>query len=177
MTDLASRLDMLRVRAEVPGGLVAGEFRDRSEVVVSFGGNGYYRATERDLEEQIVSLCRLLVAAWSRAYWGLMSEVQGRTIVGEAPPTSDADSEFRGARDRMVVHGRSADGRISVTFDGQRGWSATIEPGTLVALSEEGFIASARDASRDLVQSHRATIGRLKAEIYGRAAEASGRFS
>ena len=170
MTDLASRLDMLRVRAEVPGGLLAGEFRDRSEVVLSFGGSGYYRSTEADLEEQIVALCRLLVVAWSRGYWDLMSEVQGSTIVGEPPALTDADGEFRDARDHMLVEGRSADGRISVTFDGQRGWSAAVQPGTLVALSEEEFIAGAREASQQLVQSHRSTIGRLKAEIYGRAA-------
>jgi hypothetical protein len=172
MTDLAARLQAMHVRAEVPGGLLSGELRDRSEVVVTFGGSGYYRTTEAELERQIVSLCRLLVVSWSRGYWDVISEIAGRRISGEGPPMSEASVEYRKARDSMVVSGQSADGRITITYNGaHNGWSAKIQPGTLTALSEEDFIRAGREASRALYAAHQEMIIRLKAQIFGRAAE------
>ena len=171
MVDFATRLQTMPVRAEVPGGLLRGELRDASEVVISFGGEGYYRTTEADLERQLVNLCRLLVVAWTRGYWDALSEAAGHRIASEPAPYSEASAEYRTARDALVVTGRSADGHLTITYDPTNdGWQATIQPGTIAALSEEEFVTAARQASRELYAQRRQQIVALKLEIFGRDA-------
>lgn len=156
------------VVAESPSGIMRGDFRDRTDVVITFAGNSYYRATEAELERQIVAMCRLLVVAWSRGYWAAMSEIAGRTITGEAPPRTPATERYRHARDTMRISGQSADGRLAITYDGARdGWEAKILPGTLAALTQEQFVEAGRQASRDIVQDHHEMIIALKVNILG----------
>jgi hypothetical protein len=71
------------------------------------------------------------------------------------------------------VTGQSADGRLRITYDpANDGWRATIQPGTLAALSEEDFITAARQASRELYAQRRRQIVALKLDIFGREARA-----
>jgi DNA-binding protein YbaB len=165
---MSTPLHTLTVSAVAPGERLAGELRaDTAAVTLTFSGNSYYRYTEPELERHLEALARLLTVAWARAYWATISELNGRTITSEPPADSEAEQRFRDLRDTMQVTGRSADGRLTITYTGERKeWHVRIEPGTLAALDDSQFVACAHDATRDLFANHKATLLRLRVECF-----------
>src|SRR6476659_5445513 len=115
MTHFGERLARLQVAAEVPDGLISGVLRDRGDLVISFRDNSYYRMTDDELEDRLLSLARLLWVAWIRAFYAELSAATGQHLTTETAPANDRDRAFRALRDQIESKGSAADGRISVT--------------------------------------------------------------
>jgi hypothetical protein len=165
--ELADRLDRLQVRTELPGTGITGTVRDRTELILSFAGNTYYRSTDDELAHRLTNLGRLLWVAWTRGYYEELSAVSGSIIRGERPAQSAKELEYVQRRAQIVAEGRAADGRIRVTVQGLQALAAHIQPGTLRALSEEEFIIEARKAVRAMLEDHQDKIIALKVQVYG----------
>lgn len=165
---MTTSLQTLAVSAVAPGERLSGELRaDTAAVTLTFYGNSYYRYTEPELARDLEALARLLTVAWTRAYWATVSELTGRTITGEPPAESEAEQRFRELRDSRQVTGRSPDGRLTITYQGDsREWHVRIEPGTLAALDQEQFVACAYAATQDFFANHRDTLLRYRAECF-----------
>jgi hypothetical protein len=164
VSDFGDRLDRLYVRAEVPG--ITGVVRDRRDVVISFTGNTYYRSTESDIGERLVALCRLLWVAWIRGYYEELSAATGQTITTELPPANDRDRQFRELREQVDAQGSGADGRITVRVQGLHALSTDVRPGTLAALTEEQFVAGAREAVREMLCDYQRQIAWIRGQVF-----------
>ncbi len=166
MADVGAQLADLRVRVTSPNGACSAELVGRSQIRLAFSGSFYYRTDERELEAQAEALCRLLWAARAREVDAIVTRAGGRTVTAEQA-RSPLDEEYYRRLDRLVASGRSPDGRIEVTASaGMRQWSVRIEDGTLQAVSEEEFIASAAHAADALIRDQLDQVMQLKAEVY-----------
>ena len=166
MNVLADRLDSMKVRVSAPGGKLAAELRNRSEVELRFARGSYQWYSERSLETQLASLGKLLWAARMKGYHLAVSEALGEPVAREAPPVTPRDQAFYAARDRLVAEGRPADGRVAVAVRGMRDWQVTIANGTLRALNEDEFAARVNEAAGKLINDQQMKVWELKQRYY-----------
>jgi hypothetical protein len=157
----------MRVRVSLPGGNIAGELRDRTEVQLSFAPGSYYRYGERELERHLASIAKLLWAGRMKEYYAAVSEAFGETITGEPRPVSPRDQDYYSARDDLIAEGRSSDGRIYVAVRGMQIWTVRIADGTVRALDEDEFAVRAREAAARLIRDQLTKIRALKDRFYG----------
>jgi hypothetical protein len=162
MGQLADRLDGIRVRVQVPGTEIRAELRNRNDVSIWFGESVYEFLDERGLEGYLVSLARLLYAAWLREY---RAAIAASTL--DVDPHDERDYEFLEARAKIESSGSSAGGRIAFAATGMQNMSATITRGTLRELTENQFTARAKEAVTALIQDHLAKVRELKTRFYG----------
>ncbi|NUT21389.1 MAG: hypothetical protein HOV77_19620 [Hamadaea sp.] len=160
------RLAAMRVRVTLPSGLLHAELRGRSEITIVFEPPTYQRFNEEALEDSLANLARMLWAARTREYYALLSAAAERDINSEVESDDQADTDYREARARLVVTGKSPDGRITITARGMHDWKVTIAPGTLAALSEEEFCDQTAAAAAELISDQYAQVAALKADIY-----------
>src|SRR5689334_22183929 len=113
----AERLDAIRFRVHVPGTEISAELAHRDQVRIDFGLSATYgQLRDQDVEHYLTALARLLFAQWLRSYRQTLDE----HIVAEPGIDNGQDREFYTARDKIVAHGASEDGRIRLTADGLR---------------------------------------------------------
>jgi hypothetical protein len=156
----------MRVRVALPGDEIVGELRGRADVRITFAPGRYRRYQERDLEEKLASLAKLLWAGRTREYYAAVSHAFGETVTGEPPPSGARDQAFVQARDELVAEGSSRDGRIRVTVRGMRRWQVRIADGTVHALDEFAFAERVREAAAALIEDQLAKVRVLKDQHY-----------
>ncbi|HEV8558278.1 MAG TPA: hypothetical protein VGR06_18045 [Actinophytocola sp.] len=162
MGQLADRLDAISVRVRVPGTEIMAELRHRTDVTISFGESVYEFLDERGLERFLVSLARMLYAAWLREYRAAIAD-----SALDVEPHDQRDHDFFDARSKIEASGSSAGGRIAFSAKGMQDMSAKIAPGTLRELTETQFTARAKEAVTALIQDHLAKVRELKTRFYG----------
>ena len=161
MTDLAERLDGIRVRARAPGADIEAELRRRTGITLSFGESVYEFIGEPALERVLAALARLLWAGWQRQY---------RAAIEETDLHIDADdlrdSNFFADRAKVEAVGTSSDERITITAIGMENFSVRIAPGTAREISEDRFAADAAEAATKVIQDFQAQVDELKKRYY-----------
>lgn len=164
---LADRLEAMRVRALAPGGGIGGELRGRDQVHLSFPPGRYHWFNERELEQQLAGLGRLLWAGRMKKYYAAVSEAFGEPVSGESPPISPRDQDFYAARAELTAEGISADGLVRIQVCGMREWTVRIANGTIRRLTEEQFTVRVQEAATALIRDQFAKIRFLKDRYYG----------
>ncbi len=167
MADLKDRIQAIHVRVSSPDGEISAELRNRSQMTLSFAPGWYDRCTEGDLERKLGALASLLWVARMREYWEVRSKDAGERITGEPKPISPRAVRYCAEREALVARGRSADGRVSVSVEGMRNWTVKVTPGTVRAIDEYEFAASAGQAAAELIRDQYQKIAALKLTIYG----------
>jgi len=167
MSDLRDQIQSIRVRASSPDGAISAELAGRTQIALSFARGWYDRCDEGDLERKLGALATLLWTARMRRYWEVRSQDAGERITGEPKPISPRAVAYREARAALVAHGRSADGRVTVSVEGMRQWTVRVQRGTARALDEHEFAAAAGQAAAELIQDQYRKIAALKLKIYG----------
>jgi hypothetical protein len=170
MSDLRESIDAIQVRVSAPDNAITAELANRTRLTLSFAPGWYDRCDESDLERRLSALATLLWTGRMRQYWEVRSRDAGERITGEPKPISPRAVAFREARETLVAHGRSADGRISVSVEGMRRWTVRVQSGTVRAIDETEFAAAAGQATAELIQDQYRKIAALKLTIYGEGA-------
>jgi hypothetical protein len=170
MGALADRLDAIRVRVRVPGTGIEAELRDRRDVEVSFGEGGYAWLHEADLEHHLATLARLLHAGWARQHRAALAAA-GLDV---DPPEPLRNREFEAARDAAAVSGRSADGRVTISAVGLRGFTVRVVRGTQHALPEAEFLARVREATAAFFADLAARTRELRSQYLTEPGQPSG---
>jgi hypothetical protein len=163
MTTLQERLDAIRIRVSFPGGEAHAELRDRTDVVVSFADGVYDNANERQLENYLSGLYRLLFAEWVRRQKEALAATGGWIPATPSP----ADEQFTATRDALEVEGRSPDRRVTIRSVGMREVDVEIADGTGAALREGEFVASVRAAGSAYAADVLAKVLAAKSRAYG----------
>src|SRR5689334_2436526 len=136
---LRDALNRMRVSASVAGGAITAELFDGDHVELSFAPGHYDRVDEPALEENLMSLARLMYAEYIRQYFRAVSAAFEQTVTKDPPAIGRQDREYAERRRELVAEGESADHRITVTVRGMRSWRVRIAPGTLRTLDERQF--------------------------------------
>jgi hypothetical protein len=162
MGSLGERLDNIHLRVRVPGTEIEAELRNRKDVTISFGENGYEFLNERGLEQYLATLARLLYVGWVREYRGAISE----TSIVISEPETQQDEDFLEARSEMEATGASGDGRVTISAVGMQDPQVRITAGTLRELSEDQFVARTKEAVTALAEDYQAKIRELKVRFF-----------
>ncbi|MDT5040467.1 MAG: hypothetical protein QOE51_1452 [Actinoplanes sp.] len=166
MGDLRDRIRAIYVRASSPDDAITAELTGRNRVTMSFARGWYDRCDETELERKLSSVATLLWTARMRRYWEVRSADAGVRISGEPKPIGPRAVAYHQARDALVAHGRSADGRVSAVVEGMRRWTIQVRRGTIREIDEHEFAAAAGQAAAELIQDQYRKIAALKLTIY-----------
>jgi hypothetical protein len=159
----AERLDAIRFRVYVPDSQISAELAHRDQIRIDFGSGAHYRQLgDHDVEHYLTALARLVFAQWLRAYRQTLDE----HIVAEPGVDNWLDREFYEAREHIVAHGTSHDGRIRLTADGLRIITVRLTPGTVGQLTEAGCADDVRVAAAALIADYTGQVAELKERIY-----------
>jgi hypothetical protein len=164
---LRDALDRMRVSASVAGGAVTAELFDNDHVDLSFVPGYYGRVDEPALEENLVSLARLMYADYLRQYFRAVSAAFEQAVTKDPPAIGWRDKEYVDRRQELVAEGGSADNRITVTVRWMCSWRVRIAPGTLRMLDERRFSTGFGEAAQALIRDQFAGIRALKNHVYG----------
>lgn len=162
MTSLGERLDSIHLRVRVPGTDISAELRNRTDVSVSFGPDVYPWLNERYLERYLATGARLLYTAWVREYRAALND----SFLDASYASEQHDRDFLAARDAIEVQGTSSDQRIAVSAVGMQDIRVRIADGTIRALNEQEFVASAKEAVDALLQDYLAKVRELKIRFF-----------
>lgn len=161
MDDLGQRLDNIHVRVRAPGADIEATLRRRGDIDLEFSDSVYEFISERALEDALANLARLLWVGWQRQY---------RTEIDETGLDIDAndqhDLNFFTERKELEIEGRSEDQRIAITATGMENIVVRITPGTIRAVPEREFVASAKQAATRLIRDFQDKTGELKKRYY-----------
>jgi hypothetical protein len=161
VTDLAERLDGIRVRARAPGADIEAELRRRTGITLSFGESVYEFIDESALERVLAALARLLWAGWQRQYRAAIEETDLHVDADDL-----RDSNFFADRAKVGAVGTSSDERITITAIGMENFSVRIAPGTVREIPEDRFAANAAEAATKVIQDFQAKVDELKKRYY-----------
>jgi hypothetical protein len=161
MSSLGERLDAIHLRVRVPGTEIEAELRDRRDVTISFGPDSYDWLSERDLEQYMASLARLLYTAWVRAYKDALSD----SFLEAAASPDQRERDFLAARAEVRASGASSDGRVTISAVDMHEITVGIPRGTLRALTEVQFAAATREAVVALLADHMSKVNELKVKF------------
>ena len=162
MSDLAERLDNIRVRATVPGTELYAELRNRNEVALTFGEGVYEFIDERALERTLASLAKRLYTGWLREYREVIS-----TTGINIEPQDQHDYNFLEELHGLEVSVTSSDERITLSTVGMLDFSAKLCRGTVRELTEKEFTARVAEIAPQLIFRYQAQASQLKARYYG----------
>lgn len=162
MDTLADRLDRIRLRVRAPGVEIYGELSDRDRISISFGEDTYQGLTESRVERALAMIARLLSANWGQRYYQAMRD-SGLELL----PPEFRDAGYEQARAELTATGTSADGLVSFSAVNLRDFTVRIPRGTIRAVPEATFVASANEAAGALVADHLAKIRELKRRHFG----------
>ncbi|HEY4024301.1 MAG TPA: hypothetical protein VGM75_36835 [Pseudonocardiaceae bacterium] len=162
MDTLAERLDRIHLRVRAPGVEIYGELSDRERIAISFGEDTYQWLAESRVEQALAAIARLLSAGWGQQYHQAIRD-SGLEVL--SPELRDASYEQ--ARAELTATGTSADGLVSFSAVNLRDFRVRVPPGTIRAVPEATFVASANEAAGALVADHMAKIRELKRRNFG----------
>jgi hypothetical protein len=150
----------LRVRA--PGVEIYGELSDRERFAISFGEDTYQWLAQSRLEQALAVIARLLSAGWGQQYHQAMRD-SGLEVL----PPELRNQDYEQARSELTATGVSADGLVSISAVNLQGFRVRIPRGTIRAVPEEKFVASANEAAGAFLADHMAKIRELKRQHFG----------
>ncbi|HJP73807.1 MAG TPA: hypothetical protein VJ914_06045 [Pseudonocardiaceae bacterium] len=162
MDTLAQRLDRIQLRVRAPGVEIYGALCDRARIAISFGEDTYPWLAESRVEQALAVIARLLSAHWGRRYHQAIRD-SGLTVL----PPELRDPDYEQARAELTATGTSADGLVSFSAVNLRDFRVRIPPGTIRAVPEATFVASANEAAGAFVADHLAKIRELKQRHFG----------
>jgi hypothetical protein len=162
MDTLIERLDRIRLRVQAPGVEIYGELSDRERIAISFGEDTYSRLAESRVERALAAIARLLSARWGKRYHQAMRD-SGLAVL----PPELRNKDYERARAELTATGVSADGLVSISAVNLRDFRVRIPDGTIRAVPEAKFVASANEAAVGFVADHLAKIRELKRQHLG----------
>lgn len=162
MRTLAERLDRIQLRVRAPGVEIYGELSDRNRIAISFGQDTYRWLAESRVEQALAMIARLLSAGWGQRYHQAIRD-SGLEVL--SPELRDAGYER--ARAELTAVGTSADGLVSFSAVNLWDFRVRIPQGTISAVPEATFVASANEAACAFVADHMAKIRELKRRHFG----------
>jgi hypothetical protein len=162
----ADRMAELDIQLSSPDGNIHARLSAGDRFEVWFREGNYYRYTESSLEQQLISLARLLFVARRRARLSALSEAVGyRVQPGNSQPDDPRQRRFHEEQSQLVAVGRTA--VIEVYGSPGEFWTIRIEPGTLAQLDEAGFLIELRAAVSQAMTDMRQQLLRLREDMYG----------
>ena len=161
MTDLAEKLDGIRVHVRAPGTDIEAELRDRTGITLSFGESVYDFIDESALERVLAGVARLLWTGWQRQYRAAIDETNLNIDVDDM-----RDSNFFADRAKVEAIGESNDTRIVITAIGMENFSVHIKPGTVREIPEDQFAENAAEAATRLIRDFQVKVDELKKRYY-----------
>jgi hypothetical protein len=158
----AERIDAIRFRVHIPGTEISAELAHRDQIRIDFGSKANYRQlSDHDVEHYLTAVARLLFTNWLRSY---RQTVDGHIV---APGIDNwLDRQFYDAREKIVAHSASDDGRIRLTADGLRNITVKVARGTVAQLTQDECADAIRIAAAALIQDYTGQVAELKDRIY-----------